>query len=31
MNPRVKSEISESEEKINNSDYHVRERCTTES
>jgi hypothetical protein len=29
VNPRVRSEMSESEEKINDSDYHVRERCAT--
>jgi hypothetical protein len=27
MNPRVRLEMSGSEEKINDSDYHVRERC----
>jgi hypothetical protein len=30
-NPRVRSEMSGSEEKIDGSDYHVRERCGTES
>jgi hypothetical protein len=30
-NPRVRSEVSGSEEKIDGSDYHVRERCATES
>jgi hypothetical protein len=29
-NPRVRSEMSESEEKIDGSDYHVRERCAVE-
>jgi hypothetical protein len=27
--PRVRSEMSGSEEKINDSDYHVREMCVT--
>jgi hypothetical protein len=27
VNPRVRSEMSRSEEKIDSSDYHVRERC----
>jgi hypothetical protein len=31
VNHRVRSEMSESEEKIDDSDYHVRERCVTES
>jgi hypothetical protein len=31
VNPRVRSEITESKEKIDVSDYHVRERCVTES
>jgi hypothetical protein len=31
VNPRVRSEMSRSEEKIDGSDYHVRERCATES
>jgi hypothetical protein len=30
MNPRARSEMSESEEKIDVSDYHVRERCVAE-
>jgi hypothetical protein len=29
VSPRVSSEMSESEEKIDGSDYHVRERCAT--
>jgi hypothetical protein len=29
--PRVRSEMSGSEEKIDDSDYHVRERCAAES
>jgi hypothetical protein len=29
--PRVRSEMSESEEKIVDSDYHVRKRCVDES
>jgi hypothetical protein len=31
VNPRVRLEMSGSEEKIDGSDYYVRERCTTES
>jgi hypothetical protein len=31
VNPRVRSEISGSEEKIDGSDYHVRERCVVKS
>jgi hypothetical protein len=31
VNPRVRSEMSGSEEKINGSDYHVRGRCAVES
>jgi hypothetical protein len=30
-NPSVRSEMSGSEEKIDDSDYHVRERCAVES
>jgi hypothetical protein len=31
VNPKVQSEMSESEEKIDGSDYHFRERCATKS
>jgi hypothetical protein len=31
VSPKIRSEMSESEEKINDSDYHVREMCVTES
>jgi hypothetical protein len=31
VNPRVMSEISGSDEKIDGPDYHVRERCVTKS
>jgi hypothetical protein len=31
VSPRVRSEMSESEEKIDGSDYHVREKCAVES
>jgi hypothetical protein len=31
VNPRVRSEMNESEEKIDGSNYHVRERCAAES
>jgi hypothetical protein len=31
VNPRVRSEMSGSEEKIDGCDYHVRERCASES
>jgi hypothetical protein len=31
VNPTVMSEISGSDEKIDGSDYHVRERCVTKS
>jgi hypothetical protein len=30
-NPKVKSEMSESEEKIDGSDYHIREMCDIKS
>jgi hypothetical protein len=30
VNPRVRSEMCGSEEKIDGSDYHVRERCAAE-
>jgi hypothetical protein len=30
MNPNVRSKMSGSEEKIDGSDYHIRERCDTE-
>jgi hypothetical protein len=30
VNPRVRSEMSGSEEKIDGSDYHIRERCVAE-
>jgi hypothetical protein len=30
MNPRVRSEMSGSEEKIDDSNYHTREKCVTE-
>jgi hypothetical protein len=31
VNPSIRSEMSGSKEKIDGSDYHVRERCATKS